>query len=208
MVYDDAEELYTQVAKDGTGILEEALEVLLGHSIPLLNAPLIKSRARGSILALNTTPFPRWEVVELPLGGGFRERFRGEVVQVSEDRKRGYVMMDGTRGAGLAVAKGIYEGVKAANGESSWQFSCWSFFSVGPMAFNAALQTSSGDFVLKNSNIEMKISKEGRIVSLFDIELESVFVLGSKEISLTDRTCLFSQARADSEGAGWWDDHL
>jgi alpha-mannosidase len=149
MVYDDAEKLYSEVHEVGTAIIEEALEVLLGHSIPLLNADLIQSKTRGSIIGLNTTPFPRMEVVELPLTQAYKARFKPEVVQVSKDKTKGYILVDGTRGAGLASATGMYAEFKPAS----------------------AYQTSSGDFVLKNSNIEMKIS-DGRIVSLFDVELE------------------------------------
>jgi alpha-mannosidase len=67
MVYEDAEVLYAEVKKDGEAILEEALCVLFPGSVPVL--PSMRSKSLGGsskIIALNTTFFPRWDIIRIP----------------------------------------------------------------------------------------------------------------------------------------------
>lgn len=78
MVYDDAEKLYAEVTSDGKHMLEDALSVLLpgskaaGGGIGGIGAAATEFKRRGSLVALNTTPFPRREVIRVPAGLGLQ----------------------------------------------------------------------------------------------------------------------------------------
>ncbi|KDQ11808.1 glycoside hydrolase family 38 protein [Botryobasidium botryosum FD-172 SS1] len=145
MVYEDAEKLYTEIAREGKSILEEAFGVLLEKSVHLNEPP--KATSKGRLVAVNTVCAPRREVVQVPLGGPAASRLRSELVQVAKDGKSGYALMDASQGSGVAFATGM-------------------FADISP----AAAGRYDGGFFLKNSNIEMKI-EDGRIVSLVDLEL-------------------------------------
>jgi alpha-mannosidase len=94
MVYEDAEKLYAEVAKDGKGLLEEAFKILLPDSMPL--TPDMKLGAHCSlnqIVSVNTTPFHRREVVKIPLTGASAS-LKSVIAQVDADGKTGYAIMD------------------------------------------------------------------------------------------------------------------
>lgn len=125
---------------------------MLPSSFPLrLDTELPSKVTRGKIIALNTIHAPRREVVKVPLSSrtSFARLLKEEVVQVSKDGQTGFVMVDDSMGAGFSPITGMY-----AN-------------STGAHAF----KSEDGSFVLKNANVEMKISG-GRIVSLYDVTLE------------------------------------
>ncbi|QRV99556.1 glycoside hydrolase family 38 protein [Ceratobasidium sp. AG-Ba] len=73
------------------------------------------------------------------------------------DKQHGYVLMDARGGAGLAQPIGL-------------------FADVNPVS---VLKSGAGDFVLKNANVAMTISK-GRIVSLVDLELDRELIATGK----------------------------
>jgi alpha-mannosidase len=110
MVYDDAEKLYNEIKQDGEAILEEALSVLFPNSMPL--TPNTRSKALGGsakVVALNTTFFPRLDIVQVPLatssGSGWGSKsavqeIRQQVMQTSEDGKVGWGVMQCGRGGG------------------------------------------------------------------------------------------------------------
>jgi alpha-mannosidase len=93
MVYDDAEVLYAEVKKDGEALLEEAFSVLFPSSVPLTQSTRSKSLAGScKIVAYNTTFFPRWDIIKVPLakaGSGLK----AQVLQASDDGKEGYAIM-------------------------------------------------------------------------------------------------------------------
>ncbi|KAG8932448.1 Glycoside hydrolase, 38 vacuolar alpha mannosidase [Tulasnella sp. 418] len=142
MVYEDAEVLYAEVAKEGKVLINEAIGSLFSGSYSLQNAP-----SSGRLLAFNTICMPRKEVVPVSLEGSAKQSFRKEMVQVSQDGKSGFALMECSE-YGFSAPKGLFEDVKAAK----------------------AFQISEDEFVLKNSNVEVKLSG-GRIVSLFDVAL-------------------------------------
>ena len=116
MVYDDAEKIYARVAKDGKALLETALHTLIPNSVPVsLDQPL-QSTTNGKIIAYNTTPFPRLDVVQVPLHGPGANRLKAEVVQVAKDGNTGFILMDGTTAPGPARARGLFADVKPASG--------------------------------------------------------------------------------------------
>jgi alpha-mannosidase len=97
---------------------------------------------------------------------GLARALQKDFVQVSQDGKTGYILADHT-GAGFAPVSGLF----ATSGGAQ------------------ALKTSKNDFVLKNSNIEFKISG-GRIVSLYDVKLDRELVPEGKTggfVIFTDR---------------------
>ncbi|KAG8962336.1 Glycoside hydrolase, 38 vacuolar alpha mannosidase [Tulasnella sp. 419] len=82
MVYEDAEVLYAEVAKEGKALINEAIGSLFSGSYSLQNAP-----SSGRLLAFNTICMPRKEVVPVSLEGSAKQSFRKEMVQVSQDGK-------------------------------------------------------------------------------------------------------------------------
>ena len=93
MVYDDAEVLYAEVKKDGEELLEEALSVLFPHSVPLTPSTRSKALAGSSkIVAYNTTFFPRWDIIKVPLAKA-GPALKSLVLQASDDGKEGYAIM-------------------------------------------------------------------------------------------------------------------
>ncbi|KAH6912224.1 alpha-mannosidase [Coprinopsis sp. MPI-PUGE-AT-0042] len=161
MVYDDAEKLYHEIKQDGEAILEEALSILFPNSMPL--TPNTRSKALGGsakVVALNTTFFPRLDIVQVPLstssGSGWGSKsavqeIRQQVMQTSEDGKVGWGVMQCTRGGG-----GVGELVAPSN-ELRSRLKPVSVYTNG-----------SDHFVLRNSSVQLTIS-EGRITSLLDV---------------------------------------
>lgn len=108
MVYEDAEKLYAEIAKDGRQLLEEAFSILFPRSVSL--SPMTAAAVpQGKLFAFNPTFFPRRDVVEVPLSG-LGARLKGEMVQSSRDGKVGYALMDtqAGEGAGVVFARGLY----------------------------------------------------------------------------------------------------
>ncbi|PSR71657.1 hypothetical protein PHLCEN_2v12510 [Hermanssonia centrifuga] len=142
MVYDDAEKLYAEVRKDGEYLLEEAFGALFPKSLPLTSATV---KAPGNIVAFNTTPFPRRDVVQVPLS----PQMRSKVVQGSKDGLTGFALFDCSKGENLAHPTGF-------------------FADCMPVS---VFTNNSDHFVLRNSSVQLTVSK-GRITSLIDVQLE------------------------------------
>jgi alpha-mannosidase len=108
MVYDDAEKLYAEVRKDGECLLEEAFDALFESSHPLSNTnPEKSSYTTKDIVAFNTTPFSRRDVVKIPLHGT-ASQLRSKVVQTSTDGNIGYALMDNSHGGSISLPSGFY----------------------------------------------------------------------------------------------------
>ena len=168
MVYEDAEKLYAEVAKDGKEMFEEAVAAYLGGLIPLERA--ISSQipmTNGRIAALNTVHANRREVVEIPLSGPSAMRLRTEVVQISKDGSKAYALMDSENNpGGLMFSKGMYADLKPVSGEYP---RLW--FGRESMQTITATNVAGDEFILSNANISMTI-KGGRITSLYDTILQ------------------------------------
>ncbi|TRM58025.1 glycoside hydrolase family 38 protein [Schizophyllum amplum] len=176
MVYDDAEKLYAEVTSDGKQMLEDALSVLLpgskaagggiggigggvggiGGGIGGIGVAETGSKGAGYLVALNTTPFPRREVVRVPagMGGG-----KGAQRVTEEDAPKDgyspkyvseeYTLVDVVAsGAALVGAAPRLERIMPA-----------SVYSNG-----------SDHFVLRNESVQLTIA-DGRITSLVDVQL-------------------------------------
>jgi len=81
------------VKHDGEAILEEALSILLPNSVPLTSSTRSKSLGGSSkVIAYNTTFFPRWDIVKIPLAKAGNS-LKSIVLQASENGKEGYAIM-------------------------------------------------------------------------------------------------------------------
>lgn len=90
MVYDDAEQLYSEVHKDCQTLLEDALGVLLSDSVPLSeNSPISQL---FNVIAVNTTPFARRDIIKMPLSG-VGQNLLSKPVQTSVDGKHCYALL-------------------------------------------------------------------------------------------------------------------
>lgn len=90
MVYDDAEQLYSEVHKDCRALLEDALGVLLVDSVPLSeNSPISQL---FNVMAVNTTPFARRDIIKIPLSG-VGQNLVSKPAQTTVDGKHCYVLL-------------------------------------------------------------------------------------------------------------------
>ncbi|ESK96763.1 glycoside hydrolase family 38 protein [Moniliophthora roreri MCA 2997] len=145
MVYDDAELLYAEVNKEGNRLIDEALKVVYPDSAPFTPITKLRPDTRLSdIVAFNPTPFPRREVIKLPISG-ISPGLRSAVAQVDPDGRFGYALMNNG-----ALDSTVHN-------------------SIGSL--HASVFTNGSDhFVLRNSSVQMTISG-GRITSLLDVAL-------------------------------------
>ena len=126
MVYEDAEVLYEEVKSDGEALLEEAFSVLFPKSVPLTSSTRSKSLAGSSkIIAYNTTFFPRWDIVKIPLAKAGNS-LKSMVLQASDNGKEGYAIMHCANGGGPGELKhpsnALHAHLKPVSGASSLPF--------------------------------------------------------------------------------------
>jgi alpha-mannosidase len=107
MVYEDAEKLYAEVKKDGERMIKDAFKILF-HGM------LAPANAGGSLVAYNTTFFPRREVAPIALDGS-ADLVR-QVAQVSADGKTGYALLDAPEGNGIARPIGMFADARPVSG--------------------------------------------------------------------------------------------
>ncbi|KAG9101891.1 Glycoside hydrolase, 38 vacuolar alpha mannosidase [Ceratobasidium sp. 370] len=117
MVYEDAEKLYAEISKDGKAILEDAFGTLLVGSTRIDASAPLNISSQGKLVAVNTTPFARCEVVKIPLTGSGHKHLRGSAVQIAAGGQTGYVLMDARGGTGLAQPIGLFADVKPVSGK-------------------------------------------------------------------------------------------
>ena len=105
MVYKDAEKLYAEVRADTEAVVDNALCVLYPGSVPLSSAATAPASGPLTVFAHNTTPFPRRDIVRIPLA---ESRIgSGNVLQTTSDGKEGYVVLEGSAGGGLVLPSQI-----------------------------------------------------------------------------------------------------
>lgn len=90
MVYDDAEQLYSEVQKDCRVLLEHALGVLLSDSVPLSEKSPIAQPF--NLIAVNTTPFARRDIIKMPLSG-VGQNLVSKLAQTTVDGKHCYALL-------------------------------------------------------------------------------------------------------------------
>jgi alpha-mannosidase len=175
MVYEDAEKLYTEVQKDGSELIEQALKVLFPSSAPFFTSPLNVSEGSGTVIAFNTTPFSRSEVVRIPVEGD--DGLESKLVKMSEEQQIafqvngdcGYVLM-------TAEAESLFGFCTAITPKHAAPCGVPSSCSSNSLVFvtHSIVHTSGPDyFMVKNSGIQLTI-RDGRITSLVDLHLKCV----------------------------------
>ncbi|KAL5496105.1 AMS1 [Sanghuangporus vaninii] len=158
MVYEDAEQYYEEVRKEGKTLIDDAIGSLLqSQSVAVTWETPLAASGSGMLVALNTTMFPRLDVTRVPLTGSSGVRLKNVVVQAAEDGKSGFALMQAQEGLGLSVPRGLYADCSAAS----------------------VIGTSNGDLVLQNSYVEMTIS-DGRITSLVDKQIGRELIVGGE----------------------------
>jgi alpha-mannosidase len=105
MVYEDAEKLYAEVRADTEKLLDQALHVLYPGSVPLSSVATVPASVPLTVFAHNTTPFPRRDIVRVPLAEG--RTSSGNVLQTTSDGKVGFVVLEGGVGGGLVLPSQI-----------------------------------------------------------------------------------------------------
>jgi hypothetical protein len=105
MVYEDAEKLYTEVRRDSEALVDQALRILYPGSVPLSSVSTVPAVAPLTVFAHNTTPFPRRDIVRVPLAMG--RTSSGNVLQLTSDGKEGYVVLESSAGGGLVLPSQI-----------------------------------------------------------------------------------------------------
>ncbi|PPR01817.1 hypothetical protein CVT24_001681 [Panaeolus cyanescens] len=150
MVYEDAEVLYAEVKRDGEAVIEEAMSVLLPGSLPLAGIRSKYLAGDCKIVAYNTTFFPRWDVVKVPLAKA-GPALKGLVMQATDNGREGYAVMHCAQGAGPGELKSSSNTLRS-------QLRPVSVYTNG-----------SDHFVLRNGSVQLTIS-EGRISSLVDVK--------------------------------------
>jgi len=105
MVYDDAEKLYAEVRADAEAVVDNALCVLYPGSALLSSVATASASGPLTVFAHNTTPFPRRDIVRVPLAEG--RISSGNVLQTTSDGKEGYVVLEGGAGGGLVLPSQI-----------------------------------------------------------------------------------------------------
>ncbi|GMK54493.1 hypothetical protein CspeluHIS016_0110790 [Cutaneotrichosporon spelunceum] len=146
MVYDDAERIYHGVEKSLTKVIEGAYQSLYQGTAAL--SPNAKLDGKAQIVAINTLPgTTRLEVMQVPIAE--HACVRTHSVQMSSDRKTGYLLMDASPESAFATSRGLYADLQPAR----------------------ATQVSATCFELINSSVKMMI-EDGRITSLRDVALD------------------------------------
>ncbi|KAF8346661.1 glycoside hydrolase family 38 protein [Amanita rubescens] len=152
MVYGDAERLYKQVHKIGQTLLEDALDVLFPDSFELTRTTSSRRLAKASkLFAYNTTFFPRWDVIEIPVAGA-SSSLKGQVMQMQPDSKSGFA---------LVKCEGATHGFACTPGSNGIDFH--------RISTPATVYANGSDFVLRNGSVQLTLS-HGRITSLVDVQ--------------------------------------
>ncbi|KIJ05577.1 glycoside hydrolase family 38 protein [Paxillus involutus ATCC 200175] len=145
MVYNDAEQLYSEVRKDCQALLEEAFGVLLSGSVSLLGD--VPSSQPFDLVAVNTMPFPRRDVIKIPVSA-VSQSLIPQPVQMSADGKHAYVLLQAQENEMIARLTVLSADYTPAS----------------------VYMNGSDHFVLRNQNMQLTIS-QGRITSLYDVQL-------------------------------------
>ncbi|KAG8215120.1 Aldehyde/histidinol dehydrogenase [Butyriboletus roseoflavus] len=146
MVYDDADQLYSEVHKDCQVLLEDALGVLLSDTVPLSkNSPISQP---FNVIGVNTTPFARRDIIKIPLSG-VGQNLLSKPAQTTVDGKHCYVLLQTQENEALAQPAAVPS-------------------EHGPVS---ACTNGSDHVILRSPTLQLTIS-QGRITSLYDVKLK------------------------------------
>ncbi|BGP38279.1 Glycoside hydrolase, 38 vacuolar alpha mannosidase [Rhodotorula kratochvilovae] len=155
LVYDDVEEIYADITKQGAALLDDALSTLL----PSSSASLSTFSSGDGLVAVDTLALPRRELVKVPLAAA--RALDEAAVQRSADGEA-YVLFESHGGTGQVV---IADPVSAATVEEKGE------------ELVSRARALGDSFVLSTKKLQVTVSREGRITSIFDKELERELIL-------------------------------
>ncbi|GAA6052494.1 hypothetical protein JCM3770_003794 [Rhodotorula araucariae] len=157
MVYEDVEEMYAAITKEGASLLDHAFSALLPSSSKALSAFCSGDR----LIAVDTLTVPRRELVKVPLAAA--RALDEAAVQRSADGEA-YVLYEtkGEAGKGQAV---VVDPLSAAAVEAKGE------------ELVSRARTVGSSFVLSTQKLQVTVSREGRITSILDKELERELIL-------------------------------
>jgi len=118
MVYEDAEQLYGEVRKDGFDLLEEAFGALSPNTLPLTPGHLDKLTRASTLFGYNTTFFPRVDLIKVPLSGNARA-LGGSVLQTRKDGAEGYAVLDCSQGGRFSTLAQLPSAASSVSGKRS-----------------------------------------------------------------------------------------
>ncbi|KAK4047772.1 Glycoside hydrolase, 38 vacuolar alpha mannosidase [Microbotryomycetes sp. JL221] len=146
LIYEDAEKIYAETAHKGKQLLDDALSALVPDSVDVLD-----SNAEGDeLIAINTTPFARREIVKIPLASA--RALADTAVQTSHDGQA-YALIQNELGSPVVTASSIRD------------------LAASDIVAARARVTTSG-YSLSNGYLEVSVSKTGRITSIIDRKLK------------------------------------
>ncbi|GAA5834834.1 hypothetical protein JCM9279_007122 [Rhodotorula babjevae] len=158
MVYEDVEQIYAEITKQGVSLLDNALSAL----VPTSSAALDAFASGDRLVALDTSAVPRRELVKVPLAAA--RALEEAAVQRSADG--GAWVLFETKGPSAQVVHA--EPVSAAEVEEKGE------------ELTSRARAVGDDFVLSTQKLKVTVSREGRITSIYDKELERELILDGR----------------------------
>ncbi|GAA5820018.1 hypothetical protein JCM10212_006157 [Sporobolomyces blumeae] len=182
LVYEDAEKIYANIAEKGSALLESALDALAPSSVSLARASAAPASARAalgdSIFAISTTLLPRRELVKIPLS--LARSLSDAAIQP----------IHRAPASAANTASSVDESFeKLSLLDNAGEPSAWVVLEIGEEGKVFAETKSSvdveqakwgvrarpagnGDVKLSNGGLEIKISSDGRLTSVYDVALD------------------------------------
>ncbi|GAA6045569.1 hypothetical protein NBRC10513_004988 [Rhodotorula toruloides] len=162
MVYEDAEKIYASVTEKGSTLLDAALSALLPGSVSLTSESSSSFGLDSSLVAIDTLALgTRRELVKVPLAAA--RALDDAAVQRSADGEA-YVLFESSKEGEMVIEKPIGTGevMRRAN------------------ELTSRARSVGDDFVLSTPKLQVTVTKDGRISSIFDKELERELILEDK----------------------------
>lgn len=162
----------------GAALLDSALNVLVPNSKSLSHP-----EALDSLVALDTLGLPRRELVKVPMS--VARALDDAALQRSHDGEA-YVLFDTTGGTIVTEPVSINDtslsrGGSSARGAALIVTPAQNGFGTDELARNLAARLADTGHVLSTDKLHVVISKEGRITSIVDRELDRELILPNKD---------------------------
>lgn len=171
-------QVYADVQEKGAALLDSALNVLVPNSKSLSHP-----EALDSLVALDTLGLPRRELVKVPMS--VARALDDAALQRSHDGEA-YVLFDTTGGTIVTEPVSINDtslsrGGSSARGAALIVTPAQNGFGTDELARNLAARLADTGHVLSTDKLHVVISKEGRITSIVDRELDRELILPNKD---------------------------
>lgn len=170
-------QIYADVQEKGAALLDSALNVLVPNSKSLAHP-----EALDSLVAFDTLGLPRRELVKVPMS--VARALDDAALQRSHDGEA-YVLFDTTGGTIVTEPVSVNDtslsrGGSSARGAAFIVIVPETSFSTNDLARMMVARLAGTDHVLSTDKLQVVISKEGRITSIVDRELDRELILPNK----------------------------